>query len=92
MAIKQSEYRNMVEQLSAANAKIAELDKKLASEISTKNYLSDQNSKAAAEIEQVHQILDSLANPPPRRSKHEESWRQVELSLTARLASWLASR
>lgn len=92
MSIKISEYRTLKEQYSAAIAEIAELRKKLASETSTKDSWYSQMNSAHTELEQVHQILDSLSNPPPRKSKHEESWRQVELSLTARLASWLASR
>lgn len=92
MAIKVSEHRELVAQHQAANAKIVELEKKLKDTESAKSCWYSQNEERGKEIEQVHQILDSLTNPPPRKSKHEESWRQVELSLTARLAAWLASR
>jgi predicted nucleic acid-binding Zn-ribbon protein len=92
MAIKQSEYQQVVSQLNAANAKIAELEKKVQSEANTKEYYSKLHAESQAMLEQVHQVLDAMPNAIARKSDAEESWNRVERSPVTRLAAWLASR
>lgn len=50
------------------------------------------NDKLKAEIEQVHQLLDTVPNSINRKSDHEESYNRVERNLTTRLAAWLCVR
>lgn len=92
MAIKQSEYMKVVSELQAANVKIAELEKKLASETSARDAWYKMKNEADAMLEQVQQVLDAMPNSIARQSDAEESWKRVERSPVTRLAAWLASR
>ena len=92
MGIKQSDYNAISDQLKAANIKIVELEKKLASETSAKDTWYKMKNDADAMLEQIHQVLDAMPNAIPRKSDAEESWNRVERSPVTRLAAWLASR
>ncbi len=79
-------------QLKNAAVKIVELEKKLASETSTKEAWYKQMNENAAMLEQVHQVLDAMPNSIARESEGENSWDRVKRSPVTRLAAWLAIR
>jgi len=78
--------------LKAAEARIVELEKKLASESSAKDSFYKQMQSAQAEVEQVHALLDSLPGSAPRKTEHEESWQRKDIATMTRLAAYLANR
>lgn len=79
-------------QLKNANAKIAELEKSLASEKASKDMYYKNERDAAGIIEQLHQFLDAVPNSVPRESDGENSWSRVKRDPVTRLAAWLAIR
>jgi len=79
-------------QLKAANARIAELDKQLASAKSTSEYHVKEANESKQMLEQVHQVLDAVPQSIPRESEGENSWDRVKRSPVTRLAAWLAIR
>ena len=89
-------------QLKNAKAEIAELAKKLESEIKTHNSNKEtleRNRKDTqlleAELEQLHSLLDSFTGALPRETAEAcQNWPYTKLKFNAmtRLASWLASK
>lgn len=79
-------------QLKKALAKLAELEKKLKDTEASKQSWYQSATESAGVIEQLHLVLDAVPNSIPRKSNHEESWRQTDLSPATRMAAWLASR
>jgi len=78
-------------QLKAAQARIVELEKKLADESSRTQSARVLAESRGDEIEQVHQVLDAVPNSIARKSDHEESWQRVERSIVTRMAAWLSN-
>lgn len=59
---------------------------------SNKDYYLVEMGKVKAELEQIHLVLDTVANPIPREIKYgTESWEVSKLSTLTRLAAWFAS-
>jgi hypothetical protein len=79
-------------QLKTATARIAELEKKLAAETSSKDGWYKRHEDAKAELEQVHVLLDVLPGAAGRKTTTDESWNAREINAMTRLASYLASR
>ena len=54
----------------------------------------EDKQRSAAELEQVHQLLDAVPGAPARKSGDETtaSWERVDRTLMTRLAAWLAVR
>lgn len=75
-------------EVAALAAKLAELEKKLTQETSYKEMYSRRASEADAEVESMHDILDTMQKAPARRV--EGKYRDTSLSV--RFAGWLASR
>lgn len=76
-------------QLKAANAQIAELEKKLKAETSYKDVHYQERGKLESELEQLHSFFDSLPGSIPREI--EGSYGRKNSAMT-RLAAWLATR
>lgn len=74
-------------QLKAAQAKIMELEKQLGDALKTREAQYAARSAAEAELEQLHQMLDAVPGPIPRRDEGTYTDRKV----ITRLAAWLAS-
>jgi len=87
-----TEFAALTSQLSAANAKIVELEKQVATERNAKDTWYKSQQEANEVIEQVHQFLDAVPNSVKRESEGEYSWNRVKLSPVTRLAAWLAIR
>ena len=72
-------------QLLEANAKIKDLTAR-------SEALNASQRKLESEIEQVHQVLDTVPNSIARKSDNEDQWQRVERSIVTRFAAWLAAR
>ena len=79
-------------QLKNALISIAELEKKLKDKTGSYDNTYLVRIKLEEEIEQMHQILDSVPNPIGRKTEHEESYYRKDRSAVVRFAAWLASR
>lgn len=75
-------------QLKQANARIEELEKKLADAQRAQEYASKRAADADAELDQMHALLDALPNALPKR---DDGTYRNHTAMT-RLASWLAAR
>lgn len=86
----------MKNELEIRDSQIAELqeeNEKLKRDVSNEKQSKDSfyalQKKYSDEIEQVHQFLDALPNPIPRKSESENTWSAIELNVMTRLAAWL---
>lgn len=75
-------------QLKTANAKIAELEKKLAESEKYKKWAEESRDAAKRETEDVHTFLDALPGAIERKSQDTYH----ERSPMTRLAAWFAGR
>lgn len=75
-------------QLKTANAKIVELEKKLADSERTQKYLRESQEAKDRQIEEVHTFLDALPGAIERKSQDTYH----ERSPMTRLAAWFAAR
>ena len=75
-------------QLKTANAKIVELEKKLADSDRSQKYLREAQEAKDRQIEEVHTFLDAL--PGAIERKIQDTYH--ERSPMTRLAAWFAAR
>ena len=98
IAVQLLTAQQLVEQLQNKvldlEAQIAELKKKAETDKTALAARYDDKQKFAAELEQVHQLLDAVPGAPARKSGDETtaSWDRVDRTLMTRLAAWLATR
>lgn len=69
-------------------AAIADLSKKLEQEEKNKKYAQDESSKRGEEIDQANTLLTALGIPD--KTDHEESYYRKNLSLSTRIALYIA--
>ena len=72
--------------LKEAQARIAELEKKLADKESSLKYANDGKAAAQAELESVHDILDALPQAPTKKVEDEYRTRAAATRLAAYFA------
>lgn len=77
-------------QLKQAQARIAELEKSLATEKQYKEWASNGQKKSDEELDQVHSFFDALPGALPRKSDGE--YGSKPNSAMTRLAAWLATK
>lgn len=70
---------------------IEKLTKDLAEATRLKDVFYQASQDKERELNQIHAVLDTVENAPPRKTKEEESWRQVELPVMSRLFCWMAA-
>lgn len=87
MAIKKP---SLATQLKNANAKIAELEKKIKDGEWQVPHYKRSAEEATSELEQIHAFFDVLPGAIPRKIPTEYS--SVNNAAMTRLASWLATR
>ena len=75
-------------QLKTAQARISELEQKLAKETKDKENWYMQWQKRDADVERLQAMFDTFPNCPPRRVEGA----YIDLSPAARIAGWLASK
>ena len=75
-------------QLKQAQARIAELEKKIESSERSQKYAQDARADSERELNQVHAFFDALPGALPRKS--EQTY--TDHSAMTRLAAWLASK
>lgn len=73
-------------------ARIAELEKKLASATSIKDTFYAKSNDLDRELEMVHLVLDTLPSAPPREVKAPDAYSATKLTVLARFAGYLAVR
>lgn len=92
LLVEQNKSVELATEIAVLKTKIVDLEKKAENEKNSTANHRDSAKKAEAEIEQIHQMLDSVPNPIARKSEGEASWDIVTRSSMTRLAAWLASR
>ena len=75
-------------QLKDAQARIAELEQKLAKETKEKDNWFMQWQRRDNEVDQLQAMLDAFPDCPPRRAESA----YFDLSPAARIAGWLATK
>jgi septal ring factor EnvC (AmiA/AmiB activator) len=75
-------------QLKQAQARIAELEKKVESAERSQKYAQEARADAERELSQLHAFFDVLPGALPK--KNEQTY--VDHSAMTRLAAWLASK
>lgn len=69
---------------------IAELQKSVESSKTMEKWASERATKAEAELDNAHSLIDAIDCPLPRKSKGEYS--EISNPLVLRLGSWLARK
>ena len=85
-------YKAALVALENVTHQLVESEKKLKSEISIKQNWYDKSQAFEKEIEQLHCVFDSLPGAAARKSEGENSWDKKDITVMARLASFLAQR
>lgn len=85
-------YKAVQAQVETLTAQLAESEKKLKSETGTKESWYNTKCALQSEIEQLHCVFDSLPGAAARKSEGENSWDKKDITVMARLASFLAQR
>jgi predicted translin family RNA/ssDNA-binding protein len=88
MAKFKERYEEVVRDRDALKVLVGELEKKLESEKTTAKYHSGRAEEANKELEQMHDVLDSLPCALPRDMSNGYSKRTAMV----RFAAWLAVR
>lgn len=70
---------------------IEKLNKDLAEATRLKDVFYKASLDKEHELSQIHAVLDTVENAPPRKTKDEEYWRQVELPVMSRMFCWMAA-
>jgi len=78
-------------QLKEAQKRIEELESKLKSAESAKDSYYSQKNELQQEINSIHAALDTLPGLPGKIYKPDDYSSRVELTVTARLFSWIAN-
>ncbi len=82
-------------QLKAAQAQIAELNKKVERAESYQKSSDNKASEYLAELNAVHTLLDAMPNPPPRVAEQTTSWggkHEGPVPVAVRVSVLLATR
>jgi chromosome segregation ATPase len=79
-------------QLKNAQARVAELEKKLDTESKTKDSYYKRWQECSDELEQVHAVLDAIEKAPARKFTPKDGYSEMERKTPARLAAYFAVR
>lgn len=71
---------------------VEELKKQIESEKSSYRWATERASKAEAEMDATHSLIDAIDCPLPRKQKKEDGYGEIENSLVLRIGAWLAKK
>lgn len=77
-------------QLKNAQARIAELEKSVATEKQYRGWAEEAKKEPTAELEQVHAFFDALPGALPRKTG--DGYDATKYTAMTRLAAWLATK
>lgn len=87
-----TQLKNAKAELSTAQTRIAELEKKLKAAEDNKSFYEKRATTAESELEQVDALLDVLPGAAARKTDEDESWKRRDIKTMTRLAAYLANR
>lgn len=87
-----AEIETLKNTVAQRDTRIAELDKKLESEKTSYSNKVKERNEIAAELEQVHLLIDALPVAVAREVEGKNSWDNKNLNVLTRLAVFMASK
>ena len=94
MAIKKETLTSLRKDVKELKEQLEKTNKELESAKSNKEYYNTRATKAEAEVESIHSLLDVLPSALARKTvpDPEQTWKVIEHNLMTRFASYLALR